>query len=72
MLTKLNSNFGAIYKITTKKDLTEFAKKYFNEYELKEMLGKVNNYKNYEWINGDDGYIGVKCKSLRTYLFEIY
>lgn len=72
MITKLNSNFSARYKITTKKDLTEFAKKYFKEYELKEMLGKVNDYKNYYWKNDDDGFILVDRKSLRTYIFEIF
>ena len=72
MITKLNSDFNAYYKVTTKKDLVEFAKKYFKEYELKEMLRKVNNYENYYWKNDDDGFILVERKSLRTYLFEIF
>lgn len=72
MITKLKSDFNAYYKVTTKKDLVEFTKKYFNEYELKEMLDKVNDYKNYYWKNDDDGFILVKRKSQRTYLVEIY
>ena len=68
MITKLNSDFNAYYKVTTKKDLVEFAKKYLSENELKEMLGKVNNYKNYYWKNDDDGYIGFTRKTQRTYM----
>ena len=71
MITRLNSNFSARYKITTKKDLAEFARKYFKEYELNEMLSKVNDYKNYYWKN-DDGFIVVDRKSLRTYVLEIF
>ena len=71
MITRLKSDFNAYYKVTTKKDLTEFAKKYLKACELKEMLDKVNNYKNYEWVNDDNGYIGFKRKSQRTYLVEI-
>lgn len=67
MITKLKSDFNAYYKVTTKKDLVEFAKKYLKACELKEMLGKVNNYKNYEKVYDDYGYIGVSRKTQRTY-----
>lgn len=70
MITKLNSRFGVNYEVTTKKDLLEFARNYLNEDELKEMLRKVNNYKNYECVR--DGYLGVSRISSRTYLVEIY
>ena len=68
MITKLKSKFGAIYKVTSKNDLTEFAKNYLSEPELNEMINKVNNYKNYENIN--DGYLGIKRVSQRTYIVE--
>ena len=67
MITKLNSEFNAYYKVTTKKDLVEFAKKYLSENELKEMLIKVNNFKNYELVN-DNGYIGFSRITQRIYM----
>ena len=70
MITNLNSRFGLVYNVTTKKDLVELTKKYLKDYELKEMLAKVNDYKNYECV--DDGYLGVSRKSSRTYLVEIF
>ena len=70
MITKLDSRFGLVYNVTTKKDLLELTKKYLKVHELKEMLNKVNDYKNYECI--DDGYLGVSRISSRTYLVEIF
>lgn len=67
MIKKLKSDFNAYYKVTTRKDLVEFAKKYLKACQLKEMLAKVNDYKNYEWRT-DDGFILFERISQRTYM----
>ena len=66
MITKLNSRFGRNYKVTTKKDLVEIAKKYLNNDELNKMLARVNDYENYELVQ--DGYFGITRRTQRTYL----